>query len=124
MHGLQKTAMVKIELPYPDKLLNPNSCAHWKAKMKAKEDARTLAQYMAVKHKGVFAKEDTLLMLVEFLFTDARRRDLDNLLASCKHTLDGVFLGLGIDDSQVQAITLKKHKKSDKQNIIVTISKD
>lgn len=116
--------ILTICLPYPDKLLHPNSCAHWKAKMKAKEDARTLAQYMAVKHKGVFAKEDTLLMLVEFLFTDARRRDLDNLLASCKHTLDGVFLGLGIDDSQVQSITLRKHKKAQAQQIVVTITQE
>lgn len=79
---------------------------------------------MAAKHNGVFAKEETLDMIIEFLFTDARRRDLDNLLSSCKHSLDGVFMGLGIDDSQVNSITLKKHKKANQQKILVTITQE
>ncbi len=114
--------MIKLELPYPDKALRPNSCAHWKAKMKAKQDARELAQYMALKHKGHFAKEDTLTMIVEFLFTDSRRRDLDNLLSACKHSIDGVFLGLGVDDSQVEEVRLLKRKKAEKEAVLITIN--
>ena len=37
---------------------------------------------------------------------DKRRRDLDNLFSSMKHTLDGVASALGIDDSQFRPVML------------------
>lgn len=42
---------------------------------------------------------------MDFLPPDRRRRDMDNLLASCKGLLDGIADALGVDDSRF-AITL------------------
>ncbi len=37
---------------------------------------------------------------------DRRRRDLDNLLSSCKSYLDGVALAYGINDSRLRPMTI------------------
>lgn len=39
-------------------------------------------------------------LAIEFLPPDRRRRDADNLLASCKGLLDGIADALAIDDSK------------------------
>lgn len=115
--------MIQIELPYPDKILRPNSSKYWKEKMKAKASARELGRYLAISYYGKLKKEESLKLEIDFHFKDARRRDLDNLLASLKHHLDGVFIGLGVDDSQVNTIIMNKINKSNKLSILLTINK-
>lgn len=50
------------------------------------------------------SKNIALTML--FYPPDNRRRDLDNMLASCKALLDGIAQGMGIDDRAFRPITI------------------
>lgn len=115
--------MIVIELPFPDKILRPNSSAYWKSKMEAKANARNIGKSLAFPHFGKINKNESLKLEIDFYFKDARRRDLDNLLSSLKHHLDGVFIGLGLDDSQVKTIIINKINKSNKLSIILSINK-
>lgn len=115
--------MIEIILPFPEKVLHPNSGAHWKAKIEAKESARDYGKYIALKHVGKFKRDEKLHLTLDFSWVDNRRRDLDNALSSLKHHIDGIFIGLGLDDSQVHSITLNKNHKSEKSEILLTLEK-
>lgn len=92
---------ITIILPWPDSNLMPNrkNGKHWGSSQAAKVRARQDG-YLAAKAamKGPLVKARTPLSIT-FYAPDARRRDLDNLLSSCKSALDGVAQALGIDDS-------------------------
>lgn len=97
-----KTNSITLQLPYPDRALSPNaSKRHWRYKQPAKQTARTEGFFLAKPFRGTFSKSDSLQISLTFYPPDNRRRDLDNLNSSMKAALDGVFLGLEIDDSQV-----------------------
>lgn len=99
-----------IQLPWPDSRLMPNRKhgKHWAAtqavKIKARQDG-----YMAARQalgKGTLAFTGRVAMRLTFAAPDKRRRDLDNLHASCKASLDGIAQALGIDDSRFRPVTL------------------
>lgn len=97
-----KKSSVVLQLPYPDPVLSPNSPRrHWRQKQPAKQAAKAEAFFLAKPHQGKFTKSDSLQITLTFYPPDNRRRDLDNLTASMKAAVDGVFLGLGVDDSQI-----------------------
>lgn len=95
-----------IELPYPDRKLSPNAQKRaWynrEAARKVAYDAGVVAAWATGKKLG----PGNYRMTVIFHPPDARRRDLDNLLASMKPAIDGICKGLGIDDRQIYRIEL------------------
>ena len=97
-----------LKLPYPDSILSPNSPKrHWRLKQPAKEAARDEAFLKSVQFQSTFAGVKELKLLLIICPTDRKRRDLDNVFASMKSSIDGMCKGLGIDDSQIRKVTLQ-----------------
>ncbi len=89
-----------IVLPWPPKELSPNARVHWAKKSKAAKQYRAEC-FLLTKKAGIAAPQSgEILFALEFVPPDRRKRDDDNLLASCKALRDGVADALGIDDSR------------------------
>lgn len=88
-----------ITLPWPPKELNPNARTHWTKRSKAAKQYRTACHLLA-KQSGTVAPEGEVLLMIEFVPPDARRRDDDNCLAAFKAGRDGLADALGIDDNR------------------------
>lgn len=91
-------------LSWPARACQPNSSVHPHTRSAARRAQR--AQAAAA---GLLARDlpaDAVLH-AELLFVppDRRRRDLDNLIASMKGALDGVFDEQGRDDRELRVIT-------------------
>ena len=101
-----------VSVPWPSKLLSPNSRAHWAPKAREKRKARSDAAWLTIAAPGFRdaqeAMQDELPIPVSITFhpPDARKRDLDNALASSKAMLDGIAEALGVDDSRF-VLTIK-----------------
>jgi crossover junction endodeoxyribonuclease RusA len=90
---------MRITLPWPPKQLSPNARLHWATKAKAVASYRSDCGWRA-RAQGVHPVDVKYLpMRVTFHPPDARRRDRDNLIASCKALMDGLSDALGVDDS-------------------------
>lgn len=50
--------------------------------------------------------EGCIPLAITFVMPDKRKRDVDNLLAACKQSLDGMAQALGVDDSRFRPILL------------------
>jgi crossover junction endodeoxyribonuclease RusA len=87
-------------LDWPVKTLSPNARQHWSRVASAKKAAKRNAYY-SVLQAGI-GKIDAVTITVKLSFfpPDARHRDTDNILSSCKASLDGVSEAIGIDDSR------------------------
>lgn len=102
--------MTDIILPFPDSRLSPNKRADRRWLTGARSIARATGFY-AIKEAGVTVPDRTPLHLyLTFSPPDNRRRDMDNLLAASKPTIDGMFDALGIDDSNTRMITICRGK--------------
>jgi crossover junction endodeoxyribonuclease RusA len=89
---------MRIELPWPPKDLSPNERPHWTKKAKAVKAYRTECGWRA-RAQGVNLSDVTPVhMQITFAPPDARRRDRDNMIASCKALMDGLSDAIGIDD--------------------------
>lgn len=109
------TAYLMVELPWPDRDLNPNNRLHWAQKARAAKAARADAYLSAqiVKPYVGFINENTPLGSARLFVppntgrNSGRYWDCDNLAASLKATQDGIFdylrnlISEKIDDSQV-----------------------
>lgn len=94
--------MNALVLPWPDRLLHPNSRPHWAAKAKATQAARATAHLLAKEagwHRTALP-EGRLHLWVTFYPPNFRKRDDDGLLASFKAARDGIADALQIDDSR------------------------
>ncbi len=91
----------EIVFPWPDLgKLSPNSRIHWAPRARAKKSARENA-YLLTKKAGwhrIAWPKGRLAVWIDFYAPDRRRRDVDNLLASCKAVLDGIADAMGVDD--------------------------
>ena len=88
-----------IELPWPDRVLSPNSRAHWAAKARATVKHKSWAHNATLAFRNGFDRTgDTIDVLITAYPLERRARDRDNQLASCKAYLDGIAYSLGIDD--------------------------
>lgn len=83
------------QFPWPPRILSPNSRGHWAVKAQAFKAAKALAFYATKESKHPVA----LRFILVFCPPDYRRRDADNLIASCKAYLDGMAAAWGVDDS-------------------------
>ena len=93
--------MTPIALPWPDKALSPNSRTHWAAKAITVKAHRSDGYWNAyIAGWGRWPKDVAPTVTITFQPPDNRRRDTDNMLASCKAYLDGIADALGVDDSR------------------------
>lgn len=91
-----------VILPWPPKELSPNATPHWAVRNLHRQRYKQACYWLAfeagirpnVKYKGPFNVH------LKFIPPTRRRRDEDNLLASCKALLDGLAMALGVDDSE------------------------
>lgn len=91
--------MSALELPWPPKELSPNARTHWAARSKAAAAYRR-ACHLLTKQSGLVAPDGRVLLVLEFVPPDRRRRDDDNCLAAFKAGRDGLAEALGVDDSR------------------------
>lgn len=98
-----------IKLPFPDMRLSPNrkNGKHWSSTNTIKKAAFECAYYLT---REAMASENyksiPTYMEITFIAPDRRKRDLDNLLSSCKSQIDGICKALGVDDSIFEKIIL------------------
>ena len=103
---------LKIVLPFPAAALNPNrrSGRSWQATAAEKVEAWQAGKIATL--EALEGKRPIIATPVKFSITfycpDRRRRDIDNLLASLKPSLDGIAQATGIDDSVIEEMQLIK----------------
>ena len=89
-----------FDFPWPHRELSPNARVDRWTKAKRVKAYRTGVAWEA-KAAGVQKLDAPAAHLrITFCPPDARRRDLDNMLASIKPALDGLSDVLGVDDSR------------------------
>ena len=98
--------MITVELPWPNRILSPNTRGCWQTKLRAKSGAKEAGYWLGLQHHGQLQGVDVHAWLT-FYPPDRRKRDLDNLLASLKPDIDGLCEGIGIDDSQIKRVTVE-----------------
>lgn len=101
-NGLSLPKPVSVSLPWPDKLLSPNSRVHWATKAKATKLAREYAWAVTLNATGPNPAFRRASVRMTFCPPDKRRRDLDNCISSTKAARDGIADALGIDDSKFE----------------------
>lgn len=101
--------MIVFKLDWPASRLFPNrkNGLHWTTTNKIKNEALFRA-YNIVKSSGLCIDmgEAQKPLKIVFYAPDKRKRDLDNLLAAMKPSLDGMAQALGVDDSLFRPITI------------------
>ena len=100
--------MIFFSIPWPHKDLSPNARTHWAALAKRKAAYRTGCGWEALQAFNAAGKPEMSGVTLRIIFHPpcARRRDLDNCLASIKAGLDGIADVIGVDDSK-WALVLK-----------------
>ena|SRR3990167_765425 len=94
-------------LSWPAPEVSPNFRYGWE-KSEARKEERTVGFYEAELSKDGFESfEGNASMLLEFFPKKNHIRDLDNLLSSMKHRIDGICDSLKINDCQIKSVTLK-----------------
>lgn len=112
-----------ITLPWVDSRLLPNrkNGKHWgttqAAKVRARQDGHMATLSALSRNKILLSK--TVPLKLTFAMPDNRHRDLDNLLASQKHALDGIAQALGVDDKCFRPITIDVARDSKKQGFVI-----
>jgi crossover junction endodeoxyribonuclease RusA len=91
--------MMTVTLGWPSRALSPNARTHWATLARAKKAARKEGYY-AARSAGAPYVMLSVSIQVTFIPPNARRRDLDNLIASIKPHLDGISDAIVIDDSR------------------------
>ena len=119
---------MKIILPWPDRKLMPNrkNGRSWMSSQKAKEDARIAGRNAVIEQGQLWQTELAGSIKIGLIFCppDKRRRDLDNLFSSMKHTLDGVASALGVDDSQFRPVLLDFGDVVKGGQVVMTLDKN
>ena len=118
---------MRIELPFPPPALNPNRKAgkHWAATHAVKAGYRHDCWVLSVQAaRGYVAPEGDIPLRVTFVQPDKRRRDRDNLLASCKAALDSVAAALKVDDSRFEPVTISRTFGAKPGMVVVEVAED
>jgi len=93
---------IRIELAYPPPQLSPNRRYHHMERWRFQKAARDTAYWLtraALGHDRFEHDGGDIPVRVTFNPIKGKARpDDDNALASMKHSLDGIALGLGVDD--------------------------
>jgi crossover junction endodeoxyribonuclease RusA len=119
--------VLTVSLPFPAPELFPNRVrGHWAktsgAKAQAIADAYALTYQAVSRHKGPwYPPTGAIPLRLEFFPPDKRHRDLDNMLAAMKASLDGVATALTVNDKQFGPITLIRGGTARPACVVVSI---
>ena len=107
-----KKFKISLELPWPDKVLNPNDHhTHWSKKAEAAREAKQYAYYYTLSQGHGQAlegrKKYKLKQSITFHPPDRRTRDDDNFLKALKPTRDGIFMALASDDKYIRKTVIE-----------------
>ena len=119
-----KTVVEIPELPNPK--LNPNQRLHHYSLAKAKTDAKEEMEFTLKTIDLPDQPYEYAKLKIEFIAKDRIRRDLDNLMASCKAYIDAFVAG-GIiqDDTGIRLSHIEGHYRIEKEaKTIFTITKE
>lgn len=117
---------MRIELPFPPASLFPNNSAgkHWGVKhsdkVQSRDDAYKLAK--AEMRRAVFIATDEFYAVKVTFCVSVDNKDTDNMLAASKALLDGVALGLNLNDKQFRPMTLDVVKTKGQQMVVVEVA--
>lgn len=89
-----------ITLPWPPKDLSPNARVHFRAKAAATKAYREMAYWLAKASPLAMPAEGGIALRFDFHPPDARKRDLDNMLASVKGAIDGIADAHEVNDQR------------------------
>ena len=92
--------MIEVTFGWPPRELSPNARVHWSKKAGAAKAYKTACWAITKEAKATAPAEGPIPLRIEFVPPDRRPRDLDNMLASIKHGLDGLALALGVNDKR------------------------
>jgi len=87
-----------ITLPWPPAKLSPNARTHWAVKAKVFKQYKFQCAMLLSIHRSILKGRDSFAL--QFCPPDARRRDLDNMLAAFKAGIDALSDVTGVDDSK------------------------
>ncbi len=93
--------------PWPDPVLSPNKRHHRLTLIGIKQRANRMAFYIT-RANNVTVLDTELKLTLVFYPPDKRKRDLDNLYATFKTYQDGMFEALGVDDSRIDCVILRR----------------
>lgn len=117
--------MIEVILPFPSADLNPNrkNGRHWGATHAVKTQARDAAYFLTMKAQAQGARvADPRTLELVYIAPDNRRRDIDNMLASSKQSIDGVCLALGIDDHVFEEVRITRGYRKNDGALIVRVA--
>lgn len=86
-----------VTLPWPPRECSLNARVHHMMLHKAKGRYKDMCYWLA--KKAQLQSPQSPVVSIDFFPPDRRRRDVDNVLASCKAGIDGIAQAVGIDDS-------------------------
>lgn len=106
---------MRIELPFPPRVLSPNVRKHWATKCKAKQDYSWAVA-------AALPKEipEGIHLDITFHPPSKRRFDLDNCLASLKPAIDILSKKWKIDDS-IFTYTLRKGRQVKGGKVVINV---
>lgn len=96
-----------IRLPWPDGCLWPNSRVDRRTASGTRKRYRQAAAWATVAAGFRNVAWSRAHLVITFCPPDARRRDMDNMLAAIKSGLDGISEAIGMDDSRFE-ITIRR----------------
>lgn len=100
-----------LELDYPCAELMPNrkNGKHWASTKNVKDICFNRAFYFTKQAlNGKKYRDDKIALVITFIQSDKRHRDLDNMLAASKAAIDGIAKAIGVDDKNFEPITIKR----------------
>ena len=114
---------ITIFLEWPNPGLSPNSRKHYREKAKLVSVARQMAHLLTSQYDipPCFSPDAPLETRLTFFPPDKRKRDIDNLLASMKSSLDGIFDALKMNDNRVRRTVLEWGKAAQPGRVEIEI---
>ena len=109
-----------ITIPWPPRECSPNWRGHWATKAKAVKKYREAGWACTKRDKVAVTWDGDIDLSITFYPPDKRRRDWDNMLASCKPALDGIADALKVNDSRFR-VSMQRSKETLGQ-VVVTVS--
>lgn len=101
--------IVKLDFPSPKLMPNRKNGTHWTSTVATKTAHCDLAYFKTMEALAKTGPQDWpehIPLSLLYLTPDKRHRDLDNLLAASKSTLDGMARALGVDDKRFRPILI------------------
>lgn len=112
----------ELILPYPPKILNPNTPGGWKAKASARKKYRNDCWGAAqASPKPQLPLTGDIPMTFTFHPPSKNYPDSDNALSSAKNGVDGVCLAWGIDDSRFNPITIVRGFAMQPGQVVISV---